>query len=132
MTLLVITMAFHTYLAALVAKAKKKPLTLMAENSQLFKRVLAWDAPQSPYIKDLKGKEGNSGIYVPPGAAQINVLPNDRRVSEDEPDLSVPEKVNLAGKIIFVLLVFAFNGVFWYIAMSEYTRPSADYLKNDT
>lgn len=126
MILLVITMAFHTYVAALVAKAQKKPLTLMTDKSQLFARVFHWNVPRSPYTMEGQG----SRIYVPHGAAaaQMNVQ-NEERGSE--PDLSGPEKVNLAGKIIFVLLVLAFNGVFWYIAIVEYMRPSTDYLRDD-
>jgi hypothetical protein len=129
LTMLVITMAFHTFLAGRVAAAKKQPLSMMAENSVMLQKV-AWSSPTAnpqhqtrmmPNINEPYMRKAD--LYNPPPVQHMEQEP----LSEYD-QLKGARRWNTCGQISYVLLVMAFNSVFWYIAIREYLRPAEEYI----
>ena len=92
---LVMTMAYHSYLAHVVAKSKGEHLSLqnMISGNKIF------------YPKNESSKKMN-----------------------EDKSLKSAKRLNSAGKIVFAILMIAFNAVFWTVALREYVRPAEDYL----
>ena len=116
-------MAFHTYLASKVAKAKDQPFNLMTDQSLFFKRIPSCVCQPAQYVHPME-------IYN----SQAQISPNSPKPvqnPEENVDLSGPQKLNLCGKIIYVLLVLGFNGGFWYFSIKEYLRPASEYINTE-
>ena len=119
LNMLVMIMAFHTYVAYRVAQAKEEPFNFMTENSFFFK------SPSSCKVSCAC----QPASYINPTEIYNPLRETKQDLSENNAvDLRGPQKLNLCGKIIFVLLVLGFNGGFWYFSIKEYVRPASEYI----
>ena len=118
LNILVMIMAFHTYLASKVAQAKDEPFNLMTENSFFFKTNKVCVCQPANYINPTE-------LYNPVRETKQDLVSSENNAAAD---LRGPQKLNLCGKIIFVLLVLGFNGGFWYFSIKEYVRPASEYI----
>ena len=96
---LVVTMAFHTYLAHVVAKAKDRPMRLLS-GSRFFSKT--------------------SPSRVRP------MCDNPQNVEADQ--LKGAKRLNLTVQIAFAILIVVFNVVFWTVGIQEYMKPAEEYL----
>ena len=90
---LVMIMAFHTYLAHVLAKSKGEQLSLqnMISSSKMF-------------------------------------YPRQETSKKMTKPLKSAQKLNSVGKMVFAVLMIAFNAIFWTVALREYFKPAKDYL----
>ena len=134
MNILVMLMAFHTYLASKVAQAKDQPFNLMTEKSLFFKRIPSCICQPANYINPMEiyNSQGQIGPNSPKMVQTGPMSPQPVQNSTENVDLRGPQKLNLCGKIIYVLLVLGFNGGFWYFSIKEYLRPASEYINAAT
>ena len=89
----------------------------MTENSFFFKKSSKVSCACQP------------ANYINPTEIYNPLRETKQELSENNTaDLRGPQKLNLCGKIIFVLLVLGFNGGFWYFSIKEYVRPASEYI----
>ena len=96
---LVLSMAFHTYLAHLVSKSKKKQLALLS-SSKMF--------------------QSRNGSLKSPAVKESDLDPEEY--------LKIAHRANTLAKIVFAVLIITFNIVFWYIAITEQMKKPESFL----
>jgi hypothetical protein len=112
LNILALTMAFHTYLAHVVSKAR--PLTEKSGDCLICKIKSA--------AITYKGKDKVSNFQMEESAAMSTS-------EQSQKDMMINAKrINTAGKIIFILICVFFNLVFWVLAINEYKRPAEEYI----
>ena len=104
LNILVITMAFHTYLAHVVARAQDQPMSFFA-GSSILKRVRS----------------------ISPGK-RLPSYDNQDAKEDDDMRLMHARRLNRFGKISFAALGILFNIIFWSVALAEYVRPAEEYF----
>ena len=107
-------MLWHTLIAKTVANANGKPFQLFNQNSNLFNNRIR----DSSDTETLRATTAVTRVGTSGKAALF----------EEQDPLAFSKKVNNGGKVLYILVVVAFNLIFWSIALLEYFRPAEDYI----
>ena len=100
MNILVFALAFHTYLASLVSKAREQPVMNLSD-SKIFT------------VK----------------AANAETNTNENSESEHyKKHMKKARLMNNLAKVAFIGFLIIFNIIFWIVAINEYVRPAEDYI----
>ncbi len=134
--ILVVTMAFHTYLAFLceMAKSKMKDSPLKERAFWIPKLNLTMKRSERPSkdklvecCEDKNGVNGDeSSALNNEDADQVKIKDN----SDDDQNHAIRQarRFNDFAKVIYLAIVVTFNIVFWIMAVTEYSRPAEYYL----
>ena len=102
MNILVFALAFHTYLASLVSKAKEQPVMNLLD-SKIF---------------TVKSANNN---------AETNT--NEKPESEHyKKYMKKARLMNNFAKVAFIGFLVIFNIIFWIVAINEYVKPAENYI----
>ena len=105
-------MAFHRYLAYVVAKTKDQTITLLS------RRISA---------RSKEVKIGDQIFYVDlpfdPELSVKSMLPQ-----REDHGLKSAKKLNKMAMFVFAIVYLVCNVIFWISAISEYIRPAEHYL----
>ena len=103
MNILVFALAFHTYLASLVSKAKEQPVMNLLD----------------------------SKIFTVKSANHDNTETNTNEKPESEHYKKYMKRAKLMNnlaKVAFLGFLVIFNIIFWIVAINEYVKPAEDYI----
>lgn len=125
LNILVVTMAFHTFLAHTVSKARQR-----ANGNSVGTGFISTKSSNQVSNSATRPQTAMAG-----GAVIISRRPKSPMEHDDEKEellyneeMAGAKRLNDLGKVVYVAIIIAFNIFFWVVAITEYVRPAEEYI----